>query len=150
LLCLSASLSIALLPSSVTSLVTVSAARGHDLYHGEEALNGRIRGHDDVLPPDTVRCVNCHEAKINARLPGKPAPLIDSALLLEMRHRRGGPPSRYDQAAFCRLLRTGSDPAYILIAREMPAYDLEDAQCASLWTFLLGKETASEDSGEHP
>jgi hypothetical protein len=90
-----------------------------------------------------VRCGNCHEAVNNARLSRVAAPRIDRSLLLDLRQRRGGPPSRYNQAAFCKLLRTGIDPAYILVAREMPVYELDEAQCASLWMFLLGKENAN-------
>jgi hypothetical protein len=122
---------------------TVSPQRGDALFHGKEPLGGRIRGDDQLLPPEAVRCVNCHGAK-STRLSGKAAPHIDSALLLEFRQRRGGPPSRYDQRAFCRLLRNGTDPAQILIAREMPTYELDDAQCGSLWTFLVGKQRAGD------
>jgi hypothetical protein len=39
--------------------------------------------------------------------------------------------------SFCKLLRTGVDPASIVIAREMPVYTLNEAQCGSLWTFLI-------------
>jgi hypothetical protein len=128
----------------VAGMAGVSARRGAELYRGKEALSGQIRGQDDALPPQVLRCANCHSAKSSAQLPAPAAPRIDSALLLELRQRRGGPPSRYDQAAFCRLLRTGSDPAFILIAREMPTYEVSDEQCASLWIFLTGKEMAHE------
>jgi hypothetical protein len=67
-------------------------------------------------------------------------------LLLEFHQRRGGPPSRYDEPAFCKLLQTGIDPMHILIAREMPAYNIDDAQCASLWSFLLSRPPAAKDS----
>jgi hypothetical protein len=138
---LSASLALVLF----AGVAAVSVPRGAALYHGKEPLQGRIRGHDDVLPPETVVCANCHSAKSTSRLSGSPAPQINSSLLLEMRQRHGGPPSRYNQAAFCRLMRTGSDPAYVLIAREMPAYDLSNDQCASLWLYLSGKEAAHEN-----
>jgi hypothetical protein len=36
------------------------------------------------------------------------------------------------------LLRTGIDPAYVLVAREMPVFDVDDAQCEGLWRFLIG------------
>jgi hypothetical protein len=123
-----------------------AAQRGNALYHGKEALTGKIRGHDELLPAEAVRCVNCHEAVSSDRLGGglgrSAAPHLDRALLLEARPRRGGPPSHYDQAAFCKLLNTGVDPASIVIAREMPAYELEPGQCAGLWSFLIGKEPA--------
>jgi hypothetical protein len=34
-------------------------------------------------------------------------------------------------------LRTGVDPAYILITRRMPRYTIEDAQCIDLWQYLM-------------
>ena len=41
-----------------------------------------------------------------------------------------------DLTSFCRLLRTGVDPAYVIIDRVMPTYDVSDAACASLWQYL--------------
>jgi hypothetical protein len=121
-----------------------AARRGNALYYGKEALTGKIRGHDELLPAEAVRCANCHDAANGGRqglgLGRSVAPHLDRSLLLEARQRRGGPPSRYDQAAFCKLLSTGVDPASIVIAREMPVYELEPGQCASLWMLLIGKE----------
>ncbi len=116
---------------------SISADRGERLYDGKESLSGRVRGHDGFLPPAVVICAHCHSSADGGRAVSNPAPRIGGALLLDMRQRRGGPPSRYDQRSFCRMLRTGSDPATVLIAREMPAYDIADDQCASLWMFLL-------------
>ncbi len=42
----------------------------------------------------------------------------------------------YDLSSFCRLLRKGIDPVNIMIAREMPTYNLSDDECASLWKFV--------------
>ena len=50
--------------------------------------------------------------------------------------RRGGPPSRYDAAGLCTLLRSGVDPAHVIILRTMPRYDINDADCQSLWLHL--------------
>ena len=50
--------------------------------------------------------------------------------------RRGGPPSHYDEAALCKLLSTGIDPAYIIIPRSMPRYDVAAADCTALWAYL--------------
>lgn len=107
-------------------------------------MTGRVRGHDELLPAAAVRCVNCHDAVNSGRLARVSAPRLDRSLLLEARQRRGGPPSSYDQAAFCKLLNTGVDPASIVIAREMPVYELDPGQCSSLWAFLVGKETADD------
>lgn len=139
--------------SASLSVSLISFQRGDALFNGrgdvngrnKEVFHGRIREHDDDLPPETVRCVNCHGAS-GASLTGKGAPHLDRAFLEDFRQRRGGPPSRYDQPAFCKLLRTGVDPAHILIAREMPTYTIDEAQCASLWLFLLG----SKDKGDSP
>jgi len=120
------------------------ARQGSALFEGREKLRGKIRGHDDWLPPEAVRCANCHQANRQQSLSRTAPPRLDRSLLLDSRQRRGGPPSRYDQASFCRLLRTGADPAYILIAREMPVYEMDDRQCASLWTFLLEQDSTHE------
>jgi hypothetical protein len=116
---------------------TKAVRRGDALYRGKEKLTGKIRGHDDAMPPEAVRCINCHEADNRSRLLGTAAPHIDRELMLDVRQRRGGPPSRYDEPKFCKLLRTGADPSYVLIAREMPVYEVDDDQCASLWAFLV-------------
>jgi hypothetical protein len=117
--------------------------RGDALFHGQETLTGRIRGHDETLPAEAVRCANCHEGAKSGRLSRAAAPHLDRALLLEARQRRGGPPSHYNQTAFCKLLRTGVDPAAIVIAREMPVYQVDEAQCADLWNYLLEKDSAN-------
>ena len=134
--------------ASVPGPATVSVQRGSALFNGREALSGRIRGHDEPLPPEAVRCVNCHgaAARGSTRISRAVAPHLDRAFLLEFQQRRGGPPSRYDQAAFCTLLRSGVDPAQVLIAREMPTYDMDEAQCSSLWSFLMRNEGAGKQS----
>ena len=40
------------------------------------------------------------------------------------------------------MLRTGVDPAYVLITRQMPRYTLSDDQCLGLWRYLT--ETSDE------
>ena len=57
--------------------------------------------------------------------------------LLQALPRRGGPPSRYDPASFCQLLRTGIDPASVMVDKAMPRYTLTDQQCALLWKHVL-------------
>jgi hypothetical protein len=129
----------ALVSSASSAAPSRYPSRGEALFVGRERLQGRIRGHDSHLPPDAVRCRNCHAAGTQARDPAAAAPRIDRSWLLELRARRGGPPSSYDRSSFCKLLRTGVDPAYVLIAREMPIYDLDDARCAELWKFVTVK-----------
>jgi hypothetical protein len=114
--------------------------RGEAMFLGNEPLVGAIRGHRTNLPPEVVRCRNCHN-RGEQKAPGQDsAPPIGRSLLLKLQRRRGGPPSSYDPASFCKLLRTGVDPAYILISRVMPAYVVDDAQCESLWEFLVDRK----------
>jgi hypothetical protein len=133
-------LGLALLPgSAATSIQT-----GGDLFKGKEPLKGKIRGHEDFLPPAAVICANCHITKSTSRLSSKPAPQLNRAWFTEMRQRHGGPPSTYNLASFCKLLRTGTDPVFVLVDREMPIYDLNDSQCADLWDYLNAKGDADE------
>ena len=128
---------------------TAAVSLGRQIYRGEVALPGTIQGHAQPLPPLAARCTNCHSRESVARVaalsasglaPGPAAvsfaPLLTRDRLLTPMARRGGPPSRYDTASFCRLLRTGIDPAYVLIPRQMPRYELSDAQCAALFGYL--------------
>jgi hypothetical protein len=103
---------------------------GRALYDGQQALSAHVFGHDDPLPPLAARCINCHEGI------GAIAPRLDAQLLLNPQARRGGPPSRYDEAAFCRLLRDGLDSAFVQLPREMPRYTIETPDCNALWTYL--------------
>jgi hypothetical protein len=122
--------------------VRTAHSRGEDLFVGREPLTGTIRGHKTGLPPEVIRCTNCHGANSQGgtdALPGQRS--INRSWLLEATERRGGPPSVYDVRAFCKLLRTGVDPAYILIARDMPVYDLDDTACQGLWEFLTKEVT---------
>jgi hypothetical protein len=114
-----------------------SVQRGRALFTGREALRGKLRHHSSDLPPTLVACRNCHAAGRAPAPEGSRAPRLDRALLLQPRARRGGPPSAYDEASFCALLRTGIDPAHVLIAREMPVYAADAAQCRSLWRFSI-------------
>lgn len=63
-------------------------------------------------------------------------PALNAKLLTRSIGRRGGPPSQYDEAAFCKVLRSGIDPADIVITRAMPRYTLDDKQCSALWHYL--------------
>lgn len=126
------------IPQAVSADRPIS--RGEALFRGREALRGTIRDHQADLPPAVMTCSNCHLAHRDQRprtsSAEAAAPRIERSLLVESHERRGGPPSSYDQRTFCTLLRTGIDPAYILVAREMPVYRLTNDDCESLWRYL--------------
>ena len=118
-----------------------SAARGQQLFEGQLALAARIVGQDFALPAEASRCVNCHgparsSASSSPALSQRLGPVLSRAALTEAVRRRGGPPSRYDAASLCTLLRSGVDPAYVIIVRSMPRYEISDADCRSLWQHL--------------
>lgn len=119
-----------------------SAERGRQLYQGESALVARIAGQDFTLPATASRRVNCHSPSTSSATSPALAdqqsigPALTSALLTQSVRQRGGPPSRYDSAALCKLLRSGVDPAHVIIQRTMPRYDISDADCGSLWRHL--------------
>lgn len=119
----------------------LSAAQAHGaaLWSGAQPLDGRIAGHAQSLPVSAVRCINCHGAAAAAADPTRDsaAPPLTAQHLLQSQPRRGGPPSRYDAAAFCTLLRTGVDPAAVLLPRQMPRYTIAEADCQALWAFLV-------------
>ncbi len=129
---------------------SVAGAReGAGLFDGRHPLAGRLAHHAQALPAEALRCVNCHArgpaasaavgisaaTGVSAATPGF-APTLSAAHLTGHIERRGGPPSRYDRSAFCQVLRTGVDPAGVLLPRAMPRYDVTDAQCAALWAHL--------------
>lgn len=132
-------------------------AEGGALFRGAAPLTAHAAGDTDVLPGIASRCVNCHERRtVDAAGPavspatvaadaqttgGAPsaaayASALDAAWLTTAHVRHGGPPTRYDETSFCTVIRTGVDPATVMIPPVMPRYDVTDAQCASLWAFL--------------
>lgn len=126
---------------------------GAALYSGTAAMRAHLVGDDDVLPVVATRCTNCHEraaGSVNGAgsvLAGQPASgprayasALGRSWLLTPRQRHGGPATQYDAASFCTLVRTGEDPAHVLIPPVMPRYDATDAQCESLWTYLRSRE----------
>ncbi len=127
---------------------------GRQLFQGEANLVGRMVGHTHALPPQAVRCMNCHQTQdppstasssSSAQIPSSSAafntqdfgPKLNPDTLTQTLPRRGGPASSYDLKAFCRLLREGIDPAHVMIPQTMPRYVLTDAECEALWTFLI-------------
>jgi hypothetical protein len=107
---------------------------GRAIFEGDQALQARIAGHESALPAQASRCVNCHGA---ARPAGPSVPVLSAATLAAPVARRGGPPSRYDERALCTLLRTGVDPAHVMVARTMPRFVIDEKQCEALWQYLL-------------
>jgi hypothetical protein len=122
----------------------VQAQLDNRLYGSGEGAAARLRGDPTVLPADAARCANCHEPS-RQRIGADAAlgPRLD-ARLAQTLPRRGGPPTAYDAVALCTLLRTGIDPARVLIRRAMPVYDIDDAACASLWNAFLQREPVAE------
>lgn len=115
---------------------------GARLFDGQEALVGTLAGHAAPLPSGTLRCIQCHTgpaaaaaapAASNAQALG---PTLDRDHLRNALSRRNGPPTAYDLAAFCRALRVGIDPAHVTLPRVMPRFEIDDARCDALWTYL--------------
>ena len=114
-----------------------SLERGRALFHAELPLTARMVGHADALPQAAVRCRNCHSKQPASGDAAQDfAPLLNARTLLAQSPRRGGPPSRYDAKALCRVLREGIDPAHVMIQQAMPRYTLSDGECEALWSYL--------------
>ncbi len=124
---------------------------GSALFHGDVALVGRLVGHTEPLPAIATRCSNCHEDRSTApaarssdasatpasgRAAGSFAVVFDREWLTAARPRRGGPPSAYDAARLCTVMRSGVDPAHVMVASVMPRYEASVAQCEQLWSYL--------------
>lgn len=115
--------------------------RGAALFDGRAPLAGRLVGHELALPALATRCTNCHEAAA-APAAAASAPFataLDGAHLATSRPRRGGPASAYDETRLCALLRSGTDPAHVMISTTMPRYEITDAQCRDLWAHLVAR-----------
>ncbi len=131
---------------------------GRAMFLGETALLARLATQQQALAATASRCINCHSAPglrpatgtapvpsastSNSTRNGAGAspasygPALNSAALLQPQARRGGPPSRYDAASLCRVLRDGVDPAGVMLNPAMPRYGVDDVQCRQLWTLL--------------
>ena len=117
----------------------MSQERGRQLFDGTIALPGTITGHAAPLAPRASRCINCHAVESTAASAAASfGPPLTAASLTSRVSRRRGPPSLYDEASFCSLLRTGVDPAFIVAAQTMPRYAASDADCRDLWRYLVG------------
>lgn len=115
---------------------------GRDLFFlgadHAEPIKARVAHHQMALPVTAVRCTNCHD-RAGAGAEGR-AQVLSPQNLLASTPRRGGPATRFDRESFCKLLRTGVDPAWIVINQTMPRYELSDEQCRLLWTYLESSE----------
>jgi cytochrome oxidase Cu insertion factor (SCO1/SenC/PrrC family) len=111
------------------------AATGEEIYRDAQGVVPRLNG--ETLNAKAARCANCHGERGEGRREGpiNAAPLRRAALV-EPQSRRGGPPSRYSRESFCASLRTGVDPAGIMLDSAMPRYTLSDPSCAALWDFV--------------
>lgn len=109
---------------------------GCAIFAGEREVHAHLRGDSAPLPSATTRCVNCH-AQSDPK--GAFAPPLTAAYLLDAQSRRGGPPSRYDPSTFCRAVRTGIDPAYVLLRKSMPDFQISDAECNALWRYVANR-----------
>lgn len=122
-------------------------ARGAALFEGGAPLAGRLVGHEAALPELATRCANCHgqpstapaSTPAAAAAAAPYASALTGAALAQARPRRGGPPSAYDAARLCAVLRSGTDPAHVMISTTMPRYDITDRQCRDLWAFLVAR-----------
>lgn len=144
-----------LVTSVAVGLATVHRLRdaqalelGAALFTGQRDLHGTIFGHDVALPAEASRCANCHEiAPRRAPVPDAGAsveivaPALGRGALLGTHRRRNGPPSSFTRDGFCRLLRTGIDPADVLVSRTMPRYPLSDLECDALWRYLTSRSS---------
>ena len=124
-------------PSGAESLT----AQGARLFDGREPLEATMAGHATPLPLQAARCSQCHAgpagpAKGNGSGPALPGPLMNGAYLRSALPRRGGPPVVYDRSAFCQTLRSGVDPAHVVLPRTMPRFDIDEVRCVALWTYL--------------
>ncbi|MFS8977564.1 hypothetical protein PO002_24140 [Cupriavidus necator] len=110
------------------------AELGRAIFQGKFEVAAHLRGDARPLPAIATRCASCHTPSSGATAF---APQLTAGYLLEAIPRRGGPPTRYDRDAFCRVLATNIDPATVMLEKSMPQYVLSDDECTALWTFLL-------------
>jgi hypothetical protein len=112
-------------------------------------ITASLTGHTEPLPNIALRCANCHlhqpkDASIdpagNAKASNRFGPLLMRDSLTELRPRRGGPPSAFNKISFCHLLRTGIDPAQVIVDQTMPHYVVSDQQCQDLWNYLTERK----------
>lgn len=120
--------------------IQAQASVGAALFQGKAAPAppARLNRHAMDLPAAATACINCHQIGYPNKL-ARNVPFggwLSSQQLTQLRARRGGPPSRFDAASLCELLRSGRDPALVIVNTTMPRYEVNAAQCEALWTYL--------------
>ncbi|MCW7539110.1 hypothetical protein OOT46_14800 [Aquabacterium sp. A7-Y] len=139
------SLPAAAVPPGLESLAEpdlADVALGRALFNGHRPLLGRIAGHDATLPAAVSACTGCHRPRtglgtqLGAAAAASFGPELSRAFLLQALPRRNGPPSAYTTASLCEALRTGVDPAFVTLLPSMPRYQMSDAECRALWSYL--------------
>lgn len=113
--------------------------QGENIFVGKESLPAKIAGHQEALPPQAARCINCHVPAQSRAGKTESAPAFSNAWLQQVRVRRGGPAFAYGRESFCTTLRSGIDPEYVILSRTMPRFDISNEQCLSLWLYLTEK-----------
>jgi hypothetical protein len=112
---------------------------GRDVFEGRVSVVATMSGHSVPLPVEASRCRNCHSSELSpgqTRSFGTP---LNPEHLTRATGRRGGPVSRYDVLSFCKVVREGIDPTKVVINSAMPRYVLSDAQCSSLWSYVMSR-----------
>ena len=128
----------ALLAVALLTLKAGETTLGESIYRGGKSIKARMAGSEDNLAPAATRCANCHGA--NGRgvaEAGVSGADIRGATLKNREPRRGGPPAAYTLESFRAALRSGHDPAGVVLARAMPRYEISGSDSAALWGFLL-------------
>jgi nitrate reductase cytochrome c-type subunit len=111
---------------------------GEQLYYGGQPLPARVG--KDAISAKAARCASCHgAARTGAREGATVVSPLHSSDLTGSKARRGGPASSYNPQSFCTALRSGVDPAGILLSQVMPRYEVSDSGCQTLWDYLTAK-----------
>jgi hypothetical protein len=109
---------------------------GRALFVGDRQLTGKIAMHQRNLPSELLRCSNCHQSQASAPVKLTVAPRLTRDWVLTPHERHGGPSTVYDLESFCVMLRTGKDPANLIVNVQMPRYEIAQSDCGSLWAYL--------------
>ena len=113
-------------------------SRGEALFLGRASVSARLAGSEDELAPAATVCSNCHGPDgAGVAEAGAYGSDIRGSTLTRRKSRRGGPPSAYTLESFRLALRSGHDPAHVVLVRAMPRYTISDADTSALWAYLM-------------